>query len=147
MFDTIILLTGPVEEAALTGVLRGHRPGLRICPAKSLADLKAFEPEFLRRARLIGFVTDAVVPTRILKALGFGAYNFHSGPPHYPGWVPAHFAIYERAVTFGATAHCDGHHRIDLNITLHGCVFRYAAPEKTTGAPSISPAEKVAEPA
>lgn len=240
MFDTIILLTGPVEEAALTGVLRGHRPRLRICPAKSLEDIKAFEPELLRRARLVAFVTDVVVTAQILKALGFGAYNFHPGPPHYPGWVPAHFAIYERAAAFGATAHrmiervdagpivgvelfdipprtsvlrlqelsfvqlaklfwrlapalaaqseplaelpvewtgtkstrrlhkamCDvpadvskdelerriaafgdGHYGIDLNITLHGRVFRYAAPEKTIEAPSIAPAEKVAEPA
>ena len=39
------------------------------------------------------------------SALGFGAYNFHPGPPHYPGWVPAHFAIYNKASYFGATAH------------------------------------------
>ncbi len=58
-----------------------------------------------RRARLIAFVTPVVVPARILNALGFGAYNFHPGPPHYPGWVPAHFAAYERATTFGATVH------------------------------------------
>ncbi len=105
MFDTIILLTGPVEEAALTGVLRGHRPRLRICPVKSLADLEALDAQLLRRARLVAFVTDVIVPARILKALGFGAYNFHPGPPHYPGWAPAQFAIYERAATFGATAH------------------------------------------
>src|SRR5262249_49772193 len=30
---------------------------------------------------------------------------FHPGPPQYPGWVPSHFAIYERAAEFGATAH------------------------------------------
>jgi methionyl-tRNA formyltransferase len=59
----------------------------------------------LGRARLIGFVTDVVVPVRILNALGFGAYNFHPGPPQYPGWVPAHFAIYEKTEYFGATAH------------------------------------------
>jgi len=39
------------------------------------------------------------------SALGFGAYNFHPGPPHYPGWVPSHFAIYDKASYFGATAH------------------------------------------
>ncbi|MGH6683386.1 MAG: formyltransferase family protein [Pseudolabrys sp.] len=105
MFDTIILLTGPVEEAVLTGVLRGPNPRLTVRPAKSLADLQALEPELLRRARLIGFVTDVVVPARTLNELGFGAYNFHPGPPHYPGWVPAHCAVYDRASHFGATAH------------------------------------------
>jgi len=37
--------------------------------------------------------------------LGYGAYNFHPGPPQYPGWAPAHFALYENATEFGATAH------------------------------------------
>jgi hypothetical protein len=105
VLDTIILLTGPVEEGPLTAVLRGHHPGLNVCPVKSLEELEALAPELLSRARLIGFVTPVIVPARILKGLGHGAYNFHPGSPHYPGWVPSHFAIYERAGYFGATAH------------------------------------------
>ena len=104
-FDTLILLTGPVEQTALTGVLRGHNPQLAIRPVQSLAELEAIEPDTLARARLVAFVTDVVVPARILASLGFGAYNFHPGPPQYPGWVPAHFAIYDKAAHFGATAH------------------------------------------
>jgi methionyl-tRNA formyltransferase len=46
-----------------------------------------------------------VVPGAVLDALGHGAYNFHPGPPDYPGWAPAHFALYDGATTFGATAH------------------------------------------
>jgi methionyl-tRNA formyltransferase len=105
MFDTIVLLTGPVEEAALSAVLRKHNPRLDIRPAKSLDELEAIDLSVLARARLVAFVTPVVVPARILGALGFGAYNFHPGPPHYPGWVPAHFAIYDKAHHFGATAH------------------------------------------
>lgn len=105
MFDTIILLTGPVEEAALTQVLRGHNPRLAIQRVQTLEELEAIDLAALRRARLVGFVTPVVVPPRILKALGFGAYNFHPGPPHYAGWAPSHFAIYEKASHFGATAH------------------------------------------
>jgi methionyl-tRNA formyltransferase len=105
MFDTIILLTGPVEEAVLTQVLRRHNPRLGIRPVKSLDELEAIDQSVLARARLIVFVTPVLVPARILGALGFGAYNFHPGPPHYPGWVPAHFAIYDKASYFGATAH------------------------------------------
>ena len=105
MFDIIILLTGPIEEVALSAVLRRHNPQLDIRPVKSLEELEAIEPSVLPRARLIAFVTSVIVPPRILGALGFGAYNFHPGPPHYPGWVPAHSAIYDRAGTFGATAH------------------------------------------
>lgn len=105
MLDNIVLLSGPVEESALAGALRAHNPELAIHTARSLAGLDAIDSSILRSARLIAFVTSVVVPARILNSLGFGAYNFHPGPPHYPGWVPAHFAAYDRAVTFGATVH------------------------------------------
>ena len=59
----------------------------------------------LARARLIAFATPVIVPGRILASLGYGAYNFHPGPPQYPGWAPAHFALYEQANEFGATVH------------------------------------------
>ena len=85
MFDTIILLTGPAEQTVLASVLRRNNPQLTIRMAASRADIDALEPGVLARARLIGFVTPVVVPKRILDALGFGAYNFHPGPPHYPG--------------------------------------------------------------
>jgi methionyl-tRNA formyltransferase len=105
MFDTIILLTGPVEEAALTAVLHSHNPQLAILTVKSRADIEELCPSVMQRARLVAFVTPVVVPKRILDCFGFGAYNFHPGPPQYPGWVPSHFATYDRATRFGATAH------------------------------------------
>ena len=105
MLDNIILLTGPVEEAALAEALRGHNPRLAIHSVKSLPELETIDANILPDARLVAFVTPIIVPSRILDALGFGAYNFHPGPPHYPGWVPAHFALYDRATTFGATVH------------------------------------------
>jgi methionyl-tRNA formyltransferase len=105
MFDTIILLTGPAEQAALAALLRHHNPALTIRSVETLTELGALAPSLLGRARLIGYVTPVVVPLRILDLLGFGAYNFHPGPPNYPGWLPAHFAIYDRVAEFGATAH------------------------------------------
>ena len=105
MLDNIILLSGPVEESALADALRVYNPRLEIRSAKSLADLEVIGSKALRQARLIGFVTPVVVPAEILNSLGYGAYNFHPGPPHYPGWVPAHFAVYDQATTFGATVH------------------------------------------
>ena len=104
MFDTIILMSGPAEQPALSSALRDHNPRLTIHPAASLADLDALQPQ-LHRARLLSFLNPLVVPGRVLKALGFSAYNFHPGPPNYPGRVPAHFAIYDKATTFGVTAH------------------------------------------
>jgi methionyl-tRNA formyltransferase len=53
----------------------------------------------------VGFCTAVIVPSATLDALGFGAYNFHPGPPAYPGWMPAAFAAYDGVTEFGATAH------------------------------------------
>lgn len=106
MFNTIILLTGTSDQKlALTELLREHNPKLSFRCAVTLDDLEAIEPEVLRQARLVAFTTGVIVPNRILKALGYGAYNFHPGPSNYPGWAPAHFALYEGAKSFGATAH------------------------------------------
>jgi hypothetical protein len=105
MFDTIILLSGEAEQGALPNVLLGHNPRLSVIPADSFAELDALGPDVFRRARLIGFATPVIVPQTILTQLGYGAFNFHPGPPAYPGWAPAHFALYHRETEFGATAH------------------------------------------
>jgi hypothetical protein len=105
MFDTIILLTGPVERAALPAALAGHNPNLTVLPIESADQLAALSGNVLRRARLVAFVTPVIVPKNILDQLGYGAFNFHPGPPNYPGWAPAHFALYDQASEFGATAH------------------------------------------
>jgi methionyl-tRNA formyltransferase len=105
MFDTIILLTGPVEQGVLAAALLGHNPRLTVHRVASSDDLAHLDAATLARSRLVGFATPVIVPPHMLDALGFGAYNFHPGPPQYPGWAPAHFALYERAAEFGATAH------------------------------------------
>src|SRR5258708_34257422 len=35
--------------------------------------------------------------------LGYGACNFHPGPPHYPGWALGYFAFYNQAPEVGRT--------------------------------------------
>src|ERR1700676_3081649 len=105
MFDTIILLTGAVEQPVFASVLRGHNPRLAVLPVSTSDDLTVVEITVLRRARLIAFTTNVIVPQKVLDQLGYGAYNFHPGPPQYPGWAPAHFALYDRATEFGVTLH------------------------------------------
>jgi methionyl-tRNA formyltransferase len=105
MFDTIILLSGAAEQSVLPHALLGHNPQLTVIPVGTLADLTALNSDTLRRARLLAFVTPEIVPADLLDRLGYGAFNFHPGPPSYPGWAPAHFALYNRATEFGATAH------------------------------------------
>jgi methionyl-tRNA formyltransferase len=105
MFDTIILLTGAAVRPVFVSILSTHNPGLTIIPAETPAELNALAPDTLSRARLIAYVTGIIVPAQVLGQLGYGAYNFHPGPSNYPGWAPAHFALYARATEFGATAH------------------------------------------
>jgi methionyl-tRNA formyltransferase len=67
--------------------------------------LLAFDAATLSHARLLAFVTSTIVPASVLAALGHSAYNFHPGPPDYPGLSPAQFALYDGARSFGATVH------------------------------------------
>jgi methionyl-tRNA formyltransferase len=105
MFDTVILLTGPIEQTALPAALLGHNPGLTVLTIERASELAALSEQVLKRSRLIAFVTPVIVPSSILSLIGFGAFNFHPGSPSYPGWAPAHFALYDQAVDFGATVH------------------------------------------
>jgi len=105
MFDTIILLAGQAEHAALPHVLRGHNPLITVMSVGTAVNLTALDSDLLGRARLIAFVTPEIVSKNVLAKLGYGAFNFHPGPPRYPGWAPAHFALHERATEFGATVH------------------------------------------
>jgi len=105
VFDTIILLAEANERNALAGLMREHNSSAAILTPEDTAALAAIPAATLARARLIGFLTPVIVPASILAALGYGAYNFHPGPPNYPGWLPSHFAIEDGAGFFGATAH------------------------------------------
>jgi methionyl-tRNA formyltransferase len=101
MLDTIILLAGEVERPVLAGALRRIEPDIRVVAVGAVADL----PEELGQARLIAFVFPEIVPASVLDRLGYGAFNFHPGPPEYPGWAPAAFALHDGAAQFGATLH------------------------------------------
>jgi methionyl-tRNA formyltransferase len=106
MLKEIVLLTGQTaQQHALTALLKAHNPALAFRYAVTAQDLEALAPETLGDTRLLAFTSGTIVPRNILEALGHGAYNFHPGPSDRPGWAPAHFALYERARTFGATAH------------------------------------------
>jgi methionyl-tRNA formyltransferase len=122
MFDTIILLAGEAEHVALPPVLQGHNPQLTVISVRTSADVAALAPDLLGRARLIAFVTPEIVSSSILDRLGYGALNFHPGPPGYPGWAPAHFALYEQASEFGATVHAMAE-RVDSGPIVDAALF------------------------
>lgn len=105
MFDTLILLSGPAEHSVFATLLRSYNPSLHVLPVFTAADLDAIEPEWLSGARLVSFGGDAKVSAAIVAQLGYGAYHFHPGSPHYPGDTPVQDAIDDGAPDFGCTLH------------------------------------------
>jgi methionyl-tRNA formyltransferase len=101
----IVLLTGDREAPHLAAHLRGFAPAANIRHVATRAALdEAFAGPVAGR-RLIAFTTNVIVPGRYLAACEHGGYNFHPGPPSYPGVYPESFAVWEKAARFGATAH------------------------------------------
>jgi methionyl-tRNA formyltransferase len=101
----IIILTNTALGRSLAGAIVNFKPRIEVELAETIDFLRSIPKSRLADARLISFCSSHVVPPDILHAFGYGAYNFHPGPPEYPGWAPYSFALYDDAVTFGATAH------------------------------------------
>jgi methionyl-tRNA formyltransferase len=85
--------------------LRKYNSNINFVSVKDKGTLCELPSAVLSRARLIGFTTEVIVPQSILAQIAFGCYNFHPGPPEYPGWEPIRFALYDGARDFGVTAH------------------------------------------
>ena len=54
---------------------------------------------------LISYLSPWIVPGDVLARTSGYAVNFHPAPPTYPGIGCFNFALYDKAATFGATAH------------------------------------------
>ena len=95
MLDTIILLSGPAEQATLPAVLLGHNPLLTVITVGTCAGLATVDCEVLRRARLIAFVTPEIVPKSILAGWATAPSIFILARPATPdGRRPiSHFTI------------------------------------------------------
>ena len=104
-FKAVILLCDDADRRTLTLILKRHRPKLQLIDAETLAALTDLPHSLFAQARLVSFASSLIVPGAVLGALGYGAYNFHPGPPGYPGRHAESFALYEGARVYGATAH------------------------------------------
>jgi methionyl-tRNA formyltransferase len=108
MPEEVVLLTGEVEGPHFRAILQSVEAGLTVHHAETLEALQAIcaaPPKGGGVRRLLAFSTSVIVPAAILDGLATPAYNFHPGPPTYPGSHAASFAIYEGAERFGATVH------------------------------------------
>ena len=102
----IILLTGDAEALHLENILKRYNHELKIIHARDGEELEAIcSGGDNARTRLLSFCSSSIVPIPILSSVMFPAYNFHPGPPTYPGSHVASFAIYDGADMFGVTAH------------------------------------------
>ena len=101
----ILLLTEAIEAPTLIPLLSDARPGLTVTHVENLEQLNDACRTRVDGRRLIAFCTPVIIPGAVLNELDGPAYNFHPGPPSYPGLYPSCFAIYDGARRFGATAH------------------------------------------
>ena len=105
MPNRIVLLTGDVEAPHLTRFLQHYNSELTVDWVDSLARLRMSVADGTAGCRVVALMTDVIVPDDVLNALDGPAYNFHPGPPEYPGSYAAGFAVYEGARTYGVTFH------------------------------------------
>lgn len=105
MGRSIITLSGRREAPFFEEFLLARNPRLKIFAAHDKEDLASAIDGTGAATRLIAFLTDVIVPARLLTRLNLTPYNIHPGPPEYPGSHPESFAIWEEAETFGVTAH------------------------------------------
>ncbi len=109
MSDPIVILSGPQEGPYLEAKLRNYVAdcGIHVVQTRDALIEYTTSGAFAghTRPRLIAFCTDVIVPATTLSVFTGGAYNFHPGPPDYPGSNAASFAIYDQCSTYGVTAH------------------------------------------
>lgn len=101
----IVLCTGSVEGRYLEQTLRTFSRTAHIARAGSVSEIRAALDRMGTQTRLISYCSSVIIPPDLLAALDGPAYNFHPGPPDYPGRFPAGFAAYDGARRFGVTAH------------------------------------------
>ena len=54
---------------------------------------------------IVSYLSPWIIPERLLDRAKKASFNFHPGPPEYPGIGCTNFAIYDAAGSFGVTCH------------------------------------------
>ena len=105
MINSIILLNNGFYVPHIEGELKALNPSMQIIALNEFSDLIAIPHSVLQASRLIAFLSEVIIPLSVIKNMGYGAYNFHPGPPMRPGWSPMEMGIYEGDKVFGTTLH------------------------------------------
>jgi methionyl-tRNA formyltransferase len=105
MINSILLQTDKLYSATILAMVKQDYPNLEITLVNDLSELIALPFSTLKKSRLLSFASSNIVPAKILNLLGYGAYNFHPGPPSRPGWGALEKAIYDQDKAYGTTLH------------------------------------------
>ena len=101
----VILITHREFADIVAQLMQAAAPDLRVEFAWTLDQLAVSIGRAPEGTRLISLGSDIIVPADLLNRLVSPAYNFHPGPPAYPGIFPSIFALYDGARQFGVTLH------------------------------------------
>ena len=105
MITNFIIISSGVWHVSLNFIFKQVNPELTIALVETMGELNGIAEDFLTRSRLIGFLTDVIVPERILNQVQYGCYNFHPSLPNRPGWAPLNYALLDNDEAFGITLH------------------------------------------
>jgi methionyl-tRNA formyltransferase len=109
MLGPILILANLDDGAYLRQILLSFAPDMQIDIVEDASNLiQISQVDSYKKAvssRLVSFCSDVIVTPAVLAFFKGGGYNFHPGPPEYPGSHAASFAIYDQVETYGATAH------------------------------------------
>lgn len=105
MIEEILLLCDPALVDDLEAVLFDANQNLVVTRIFSHMQLEARGKLPLHKTRILSFGSEVIVPISILDRLDYGAYNFHPGPPAYPGRFPSSFFLFDGGNRYGSTVH------------------------------------------
>jgi methionyl-tRNA formyltransferase len=124
----VLALLCPREDARyLTAVLATANRDLTVVTAADTAQLERLVAEAGGVDRIVAFRTNGIVPAELLRRVPGPCYNFHPGPPGYPGRHPFAFALYDGAAQYGVTAH-EMVERVDAGPIVGMLAFPLPAP-------------------
>lgn len=118
-----------VPEAKFFRACIGAFPGRRFRRATSLRDLRRHLKSAPPAVRIISFCSPIIVPLDVLLTYPGQCFNFHPGPPEFPGFRPSRLAVASNARSFGVTFHTMVE-QVDAG-PIHG-VRRFVIPMGTT---------------
>lgn len=101
----LVLLTSEHIQAELLAGASRFAPDFEPFICLTRTDLIAEAESVAQGDYLLSFCSGVIVPEAVLDKFDGRALNVHPGAPDYPGRDPHHFAVFDRALRYGATLH------------------------------------------